>query len=265
MQDPLISFFLVCGKGDNRTMQGPTIKLCNCVGITHYKRGEIAKAIASFTNALKQTRREIDLKFGENTQDEEIASNYSALQNSSEVSASSRDEHDLLLQRQDDKDVDRPWCPKAFITDQGHVELDDVFVFTQPFTLSFLVQTNKKIDSAVRIMFNIALAYHRLGFEDGNTVALHKAVKMYSLAYNILTADYNSFPVMLPAIISNLVHVNRLLGNHDNASRCLQHLLMTLICFNMRSHQELEEDLREDFFSNVIPLILIDRCLAPAA
>jgi len=116
-------------------------------------------------------------------------------------------------------------------------------------------------------MFNLALSYHRYGVEEGGKLYLSKAIKLYELAYTLLTSEEPAgYPIMLAAIFNNLGHANDCFGQCTRAQQCYQHLLMLLV-YLVGSGQgvDMNNDIWKQFFRNVTSLVLTDRRIAPAA
>ncbi len=246
-------------------MKKSTTKAHNDVGINHYRRGEIKEAIKAFTNALKQAKEVISSESENVYRSRETVSHDAALEfhsnNIVDTRVGTEDMsimHGDFLYPQPQLSPDLPW----FTTNRASARRNDMFIFAQPLTISVEVMPNQGSEAATKILFNIALSHHRLGLETGcDAGILHKAVKMYSLAHSLLTSQSTGCPAMLSAILNNLGLVHNILGNLEMASQCFQHLLMVLMC----EHVQLNDQLRDQLFQNVLPLILSEQVLAPAA
>jgi tetratricopeptide (TPR) repeat protein len=89
------------------------------------------------------------------------------------------------------------------------------------------------VDASIAIMFNLALAHHLnaiYGSFNRSLSTLEQAIALYELAYSVHMqedADLNIEFTM--AIINNLGHLHRLLGDEQKASQCFQHLLSTIL------------------------------------
>lgn len=270
-------------------MHTSTVQRCNDLGIAHYRCGEIEQAISSFIAALRQTKEEITLS--------------TTTSSSSTCSLDKRRESEFQVHdgREDEGERNESGCATCEIDDLrslGHDDLldcrwtkpkskrtsnmdqesttnleDELFVFKRPFAITNDMSPDHVSETTMRIMFNIALSYHRLGYQSGDTRSnLEKAVKMYSLGYNILSGDDVGCSIMLVAMTNNLGHVHHLLGNHDKASCYFQQLLMALMYINFGSHRhhqsflhQFDKRLRDQLLSNVLPLILTAQAMAPVA
>ncbi len=246
-------------------MERTTTKAHNDIGMNHYRRGEMKEAITAFTYALKRAKEVISSESENACQSGETVSHDSALEfHSNDIVDTGVERVDTsilngdFLYPQPQSSLDLP----CFTTNRASAGRNDMFVFAQPLTITVEVMPNQGCEAATKILFNIALSHHRLGLETGYDVSiLHKAVKMYSLAHALLTSQGTGCPAILSAILNNLGHVHHILGDLEMASQCFQHLLMVLVC----EHVQLNDQLRDQLFQNVLPLILAEQVLAPAA
>ncbi len=245
------------------------INVYNMIGITHYARGELEQAIAAFTDAMKQAKRVLGSTSSSSRDNSRLvpcdASFRSQNQESRDKENASGSNDDLLFpsfaKDQENGALGQLFITKAFPANQCAVQEDELFIVASPSTLPKKVSSDQASEAATRILFNIALSQHRLGVEKGDTNSLHKALKLYNLGHSLITGQDTGCPAMLAAMVNNLGHIHHVLGNHDMASHCFQHLLTILMCDDIN----LEERLRDQLFSNVLPLILTKQGLAPAA
>lgn len=86
-------------------------------------------------------------------------------------------------------------------------------------------------------------------------VLLAQALSYYQIAYRILVSEQKVLVSQAMVILNNIGHIHRLMGREENAKRCFQRLLTTMVYLqqtgdsNQISHWEC-------FLSNVIDLII---------
>jgi hypothetical protein len=89
-------------------------------------------------------------------------------------------------------------------------------------------------------MFNLALAHHLsalYGPVNRCACTLEQAIDLYELAYTVQMQEDAKLSIEFTmAIINNLGHIHRLLGDEDKGSQCFRHLLSTI--FFLRSYGE---------------------------
>jgi hypothetical protein len=99
-------------------------------------------------------------------------------------------------------------------------------------------------------------------------VVLSQALEYYEIAYRILMSEQRVLVSHAMAILNNIGHIHRLMGSEENARRCFQRLLTTMIYLNQTgdSHQISHWD---SFLTNVIDLMVSQehsqKKFAPAA
>jgi hypothetical protein len=94
------------------------------------------------------------------------------------------------------------------------------------------------VEASVAIMFNLALSHHLnalLGSSfQGATLGvstLEQAISLYELAYTVQMQEDAELNVEFAmAIINNLGHIHRQMGDKEKAAKCFGHLLSTM-CF----------------------------------
>ena len=92
------------------------------------------------------------------------------------------------------------------------------------------------VEASVGIMFNLALAHHlnavygpSCGSSHG-TSTLDQAISLYELAYTVQMQEDAELSVEFTmAIINNLGHIHRLMGDEEKAAKCFGHLLSTIL------------------------------------
>jgi tetratricopeptide (TPR) repeat protein len=228
----------------------------NDMGISYYKAGKMDLAIYAFTDALSQTRKIIA----------ETSSKPDAPLNS-HYSTEGPDVQEKVSDFCDDSSMeigDDAWMIQTTTSCDTAI-----FVFGEICEISHDGSDHSLTlaQCGLRCMFNLALSHHRVGVEEQSQPHLDKALRVYGLAYSLLTTEEGGgCPVMLAAIVNNLGHVHLLEGNMDKAQRCYEHLLMALMFVTVGSSIRLSDELHEGFFSNVMNMVLTDqRKLAPAA
>jgi tetratricopeptide (TPR) repeat protein len=89
------------------------------------------------------------------------------------------------------------------------------------------------VEASIAIMFNLALAHHlnALYCPSNRTAStLEQAIALYELAYTVhMQEDVELSIEFTMAIINNLGHIHRLLGDEEKASQCFRHLLSTIL------------------------------------
>jgi len=329
-------------------MDAVSIANKNEIGITHYKRGDAKNAVAAFSEALMQAKQCIiaggheddgrrDHLPGERCQaicdvhdDDNDECSWNLSKREEEVTVASAD-HKQEQEEAGTKNQGRR-TPRPASRDNKGQHHDDssstasYYIFRRTFSISPSLLSrhccNKgAVEASAKILFNIALCYHRLGYENGSARnVLLKAVQVYELTcsliknsaaheeeqeeelrrrtlFSVSSSSLSSWrSLMFAALTNNLGHVHHLLGNHEQASRCFEHLFMVLVYDSMiairwggrRSNNNttttttvddgdrggggggggllLDSLLYEKFFSNAVPLMLSKRGdFAPAA
>ena len=106
------------------------------------------------------------------------------------------------------------------------------------------------------ILFNLALAYHLLGIEHDNQRALQKALRLYELSYTVhIKEDLTLTALQALAIVNNLGHVHRELGNLDNSRQCFENLLSSLMYVQISIDEETMQHV-DGFTTNAVSCIL---------
>jgi len=84
---------------------------------------------------------------------------------------------------------------------------------------------------------------------------LSQSLAYYEIAYRILLSEPRVLVSQAVVILNNIGHIHRLMGNEENAQRCFQRLLTTMIYLQLTgdSHQISHWD---SFLTNVIDLIV---------
>lgn len=103
------------------------------------------------------------------------------------------------------------------------------------------------VEASVAIMFNLALAHHLNAlhgqcfgqqglmfsspFRTTHAVStLEQAIALYELAYTVhMQEDAELSVEFTMAIINNLGHIHRLMGDEEKSSQCFRHLLSTIM------------------------------------
>jgi tetratricopeptide (TPR) repeat protein len=101
------------------------------------------------------------------------------------------------------------------------------------------------VEASVAIMFNLALAHHLNALsgyvygQEGMKLAaapvhglstLEQAIALYELAYTVQMQEDAELSVEFTmAIINNLGHIHRLIGDEEKSSQCFRHLLSTIV------------------------------------
>ena len=129
------------------------------------------------------------------------------------------------------------------LTEEKDSEPSTPFVFQRPITASYAKMTDRssikdvefrslvKFSSA--LLFNLALAYHLVGnaTQDVNSrrKKLKKALTFYKLTYTMMQDSLDSGVTETLAIVNNLGHVQRSLGDLEKSKQCYEHLLSTIM------------------------------------
>jgi len=86
-------------------------------------------------------------------------------------------------------------------------------------------------------------------------VLLSQALAYYEIAYRILVSDQRVLVSQAMVILNNIGHIHRLMGNEENAQRCFQRLLTTMIYIQQTGDSR--QISHWDFFlKNVIDLMV---------
>ncbi|KAG7348575.1 tetratricopeptide repeat protein [Nitzschia inconspicua] len=101
------------------------------------------------------------------------------------------------------------------------------------------------VEASVAVMFNLALAHHLnsiLGNKDDSSQQQHRtqglsysrtlaqATALYELAFTVQMQEKTDIDVEFAmAIVNNLGHAHRLMGDDEKADRCFRHLLTTIM------------------------------------
>jgi tetratricopeptide (TPR) repeat protein len=121
---------------------------------------------------------------------------------------------------------------------------------------------------AVAIVFNLALAHHLTGIENGsNPVLLQKAVKLYEHAQTLAQTEHSirdDSVLFHLAIINNLGQLYKELKRNMLAGKCF-HQLLSMLMYLLDCSED-DASSYEEFFSNVSHLIFPSCSVAaPAA
>lgn len=106
-------------------------------------------------------------------------------------------------------------------------------------------------------LYNLALTHHLSALDQPEPEPfLRKALSLYELAYAIHVSEHVELTILQSmAIVNNLGHLHRQLGDQKKSQQCFETLLTTLMlvkdCGENESHH-----LLDGFMSNVISLIL---------
>ena len=117
------------------------------------------------------------------------------------------------------------------------------------------------------ILFNLALAHHLAGMEcpESRKGKLRKALRLYEFAYSIQVQEDIQLQIKYTlGMVNNLGHIQELLGDHQKAHQCFQHLLSTLM-YVLEGGEANEDGKWDIFLHNVSHLILRESALAAAA
>jgi tetratricopeptide (TPR) repeat protein len=253
------------------------VKLNN-LGVAYYMQGRLDHAIQFFNEALEIINGLISKNSEsglENQDDRCHEAEEACLQEARKVSENLEEEvtrfQELIKvsESQEDSYMDTIESD-SFITPRRGREAspDQTFVFRIPFEMSRDGCTNIPLSHSALIgIFNLALSYHWKGIHECSPFYLRTAVRAYEIAYSQLTSDKACVcPIMLVAILNNLGEIHQRLGHTTRARRCFEHLLTALEVFvTFGAYFNLNDDLKDRFFSNVIHLILRDPQYAPAA
>jgi len=123
---------------------------------------------------------------------------------------------------------------------------------------------------SVALMFNLALSHHlRASYESlhkdvqSRNLIFTQAVSLYELAYEVqMQEDVELSVECTMAIVNNLGHIHRRLGNAEKATKCFSHLLSTLlfvqssVVCNETENQHISESSTEGFVRSISYLIL---------
>ena len=235
------------------------VKICN-KGVEFLKEAKYAESISTFTVALanvKQMLLEVD---------EEDESHLSP--------SLGQPPADLCFP----SDVSSECCGSAAaesvssLRSQDMILLDPSFrtIFCHPITLPMkqekpTVEVYNKYSFA--ILFNLALAHHLAGMEcpESRKGKLRKALRLYEFAYSIQVQEDIQLQIKYTlGMVNNLGHIQELLGDHQKAHQCFQHLLSTLM-YVLEGGEANEDGKWDIFLHNVSHLILRESALAAAA
>jgi tetratricopeptide (TPR) repeat protein len=89
------------------------------------------------------------------------------------------------------------------------------------------------VEASIAIIFNLALAHHLSALHgplNRPMSILKKAIALYELAYTVQMQEDAELSVEFTmAIVNNLGHIHRLLGDLEKTNQCFRHLLSTIL------------------------------------
>jgi tetratricopeptide (TPR) repeat protein len=174
-------------------------------------------------------------------------------------------------------------CTSAAVHDDTMTDEDDSsdnYIYRKAITVPVTLAINAGYDIHVTlsgiIVFNLALAHHlSAGLEEDattttNTAKLEKAVKLYSLARQLVVAAEqrrlaSDLTMFLLAIFNNIGQIRKTLGETKLANKYFERMLTTLLSLNERQGWEDSKSSLEGFFRNTTHLVLTDLFTAEAA
>jgi tetratricopeptide (TPR) repeat protein len=230
-----------------------TIKLNNA-GVSLIENGNVKSAIRHFAKAL-HTSKQFLL---DNNSEKDVAQSLPTIANLDQCMASSKPAP--VLMRSVDHD------------DHENNNGSQGFLYRRAIYIPECIQSDHHYQSrvliSVMIIFNLALAHQLYAMENGMRVSkLHKASKLYVLAYNLQSKEQlvgNALFTM--ATVNNLGLVYQQLNETETAGQCFQHLLSTLM-FLVDCGEVLQaaSELFDGFFRNTSHLIFQHDSAAAAA
>jgi hypothetical protein len=114
------------------------------------------------------------------------------------------------------------------------------------------------------VIFNLALSYHLAAKgSPKRKVYLHKAAKLYELAYNLHIEHNMKSVIFSMATINNLGLVHEALRHTESSRRCFQHVLSTMMCLIDCGDYVLSE--HEAFVHNASIFVMRTNAAAAAA
>ena len=129
------------------------------------------------------------------------------------------------------------------------------------------------VEASVGIMFNLALAHHlnavygpSCGPSQGAST-LDQAISLYELAYTVQMQEDAELSVEFTmAIINNLGHIHRLMGDEEKAAKCFGHLLSTMLFLQSYGGSQVAKTSfqADTFLYTISHLILRDQAAAAA-
>lgn len=159
------------------------------------------------------------------------------------------------------------------------------FIYTTPLEIWSCALMGRELNPellselSVVLMFNLALSHHLRAIssvgsnskscESSNQI-FKQAVSLYELAYEVqMQEDVELSVECTMAIVNNLGHIHRRLGNQEKSTKCFSHLLSTLLFVHSSTRDE-AEDMQlslastEGFVQSVSHLILKKQVAAAA-
>jgi hypothetical protein len=117
------------------------------------------------------------------------------------------------------------------------------------------------------ITYNLALAYHLCALEQFDVEKLKVSLGLWEIIYRFhWNEDLGMATLHTCAILNNLGHVYRLLGDENTSKDCYESLLCALLCVQKASDTDgMEVCKAECFFQSITPLVLRDPKTASAA
>jgi tetratricopeptide (TPR) repeat protein len=248
----------------------------NNAGASQVVSGLYADAVTSFTKSLKLVKAAL-ANHVVNMQQDSCAQSPHQRNTSAQATASQRPAVIMVQERVPGA------CSDLMIPYVLHGESNVLNgLFVSPLFLSdsnIYDEYEPTVEASVAIVYNLALATHLsalcvdcsehsvpvVSSEQTSAVStLEQAVALYELAYTVQMNEEAELSVEYGmAILNNLGHIHRLLGDEEKASKCFRHLLSTIVflqsCGDFSNCCE-----TETFVRNVTYLILKETSAAAA-
>jgi hypothetical protein len=233
----------------------------NNVGASHLVTGMYVNAIDSFTQSLSLAKSALAVLVSEDQTKN--------LKKCSSRSLQQQQRCAVVLFKHSTVTVAAPEAKVQPAADIGALR----GIYTSPLFLSESATYQRyepTVEASIAIMFNLALAHHLYALYGPLNLfvfTMEQAVGLYELAYNVqIQEDVELSIEFTMAIINNLGHLYRLLGDEEKGAQCFRHLLSSILF--LRSYDGgLTDNNRchtDTFVHSVLHLILRETAAAAA-
>jgi tetratricopeptide (TPR) repeat protein len=235
----------------------------NNVGASQLVTGRYANAIDSFTRSMGLAKSALALLVAENQAKH--------MNNCTSRSMQQQRRCAVVLFMHSAASVAAAEAKVQTVVDDRQKTLRGLYMF--PLYLSESAEYQRyepTVEASIAIMFNLALAHHLIalyGPFNRYVCTLEQAIDLYELAYTVqMNEDAKLSIEFSMAIINNLGHIHRLLGDEDRGSQCFRHLLSTIFFFRSYGERHVNSDCcHTDTFVYSVSHLILQKAVAAAA
>jgi tetratricopeptide (TPR) repeat protein len=236
----------------------------NNVGASQLVNGRYANAINSFTRSLSLAKSAIAVLVAENQAKH--------MNNCTSHSLQPQRRCAVVLFKYSAASVAAPEAKVQPVVDDRHNDaLRGLYMFPLDLSESAEYQHyDPTVEASIAIMFNLALAHHLsalYGPFNRCACTLEQAIDLYELAYTVQMQEDAKLSIELTmAIINNLGHIHRLLGDEDKGGQCFRHLLSTIFFFRSYGERHINSVCcHTDTFVYSVSYLILRKTVAGAA